>query len=95
MTKIKLLKNRRTPFEVDSDKILEGFVRSSFPKDYADTIEEVQIALYVAFNEPVGLGSTFPNPKEFNSLFKYWCANRTKFEGLSNEKNLSKKGGKQ
>ena len=97
MTKIKLLKGKgrqRIPFEVDADIILEGFAKSQIIKDYNDHPEDVRLALYVAWDIPIGLGSTFPSSKEFNKLYKNWTVNKTKYEeGLINEKNLSKKSG--
>lgn len=76
----KLLLNRRKLIEVDADKILQGFANSNIRKEYSDSPEEVRLALFVAFDEPVGLGSTFPNAREFNNLFNNWCKNKYKFD---------------
>jgi hypothetical protein len=65
----KLLFNRKTLIDVDDNKILQGFAKSHIIKDYSDSPEEVRLALFVAFDEPVGLGSTFRSSKEFNKLF--------------------------
>lgn len=74
----KLLFNRRKLIEVDDERILRGFANSYVRKEYNDSPEEVRLALFVAFDEPVGLGSTFRSSKEFNALFDKWCTEKNK-----------------
>ena len=71
---------------MDADKILEGFAKSYIRKEYNDSPENVRLALFVAWDEPIGLNATFPNSKEFNKLYKNWTVNKTKYEGLINDK---------
>jgi len=85
----KLLFNRRKLIEVEDSKILQGFANSHIIKDYSDHPEEVRLALFVAFDEPVGFGSTFRSSKEFYKLFDKWCAEKHKFS-LSNGSELRK-----
>jgi len=75
----KLLFNRRKLIEVDDNRILQGFAESHIIKDYSDSPEEGRLALFVAFDEPVGFGSTSRSSKEFNALFDKWCAEKHKF----------------
>jgi hypothetical protein len=91
----KLLLNRRKLIEIDDDEILRGFAASNFRDVYSDSPEGVQLALFVAFDPPVGLGSIFPGAVEFNKLFDNWTNNKIKYlEGLTdvNKKDPKKEG---
>ena len=68
-------------YDKDQDSILYEFVKSDIYINYSRD-EKVKLALFIAFDKPNGLGSTFYG-YQFNKLWDYWCANKFTFIGAS------------
>lgn len=63
----------------DDDDILYEFAKSELYQDHTRD-EKVRLALFIAYDPPKGLGSTFLG-FQFNKLWDYWCANKFTFIG--------------
>lgn len=69
-------------FEMDEDEILQQFANSEICKDKTRG-EKIRLALFIAYDEPNGLQSTFYG-HQFEKLWDNWCANKHKFIGVTN-----------
>lgn len=66
-------------YEADVDVILTGFAQSEVYQDKTRD-EKIRLALFIAFDEPNGLQSSFLG-HQFNKLWDFWCENKFKFIG--------------
>lgn len=74
---MRLFKNNVELWHKDADEILFEFASSKifFEKDRC---EQTKLALFISFNEPAGLQSTFLG-YEFTKLWDYWTLYKYKF----------------
>ena len=68
---------------IEEDALLQMFANSEVYQDKSRE-EKVRLALFICYNEPNGLQSTFYG-YQFNKLWDYWTLNKFKFT-IKNEK---------
>lgn len=64
-------------WEKDEDELLQEFANSDVYKDHGRD-EKIRLALFIAFEPPNGLGSTFLG-HQFNKLWDKWLSHKWQF----------------
>lgn len=76
---MRLLRNNWEMWNADEETILNEFVRSDLFKRPMD--EKIKLVLFISYEPPRGLGSTFVSGKEFNRLFDVYTMKKGELLG--------------